>query len=173
MKSCFMKFVLPIFLFFVTHQCFAHAFYFGFAELEYNEFNQCIEGAVVLTTHDVEVAIEHDTGKHLVLSDSMFKINENKRILDQFISNGLQFLGPENALYQLDIEGLAVSLTGLVTFYFKTEPIRLNTCKVLFPMLMPHFPDQQNKVTFILRDKKETFNFIRPDTVHTLNLSYD
>lgn len=168
-----MKFVLPFFLLFLSQQCLAHAFYFGFAEIEYNEFSQCMEGSIVLTTHDVELALEHETGRHISLSDSLFRDTVSAGILNQFIARGLQFYSSDGTNYALEIEGILVSLTGLVSFYFKTEPIQSTTCQVTFPMLMSHFNEQQNKVTFILRNKKETFNFIRPDTIHTLNLTYD
>jgi hypothetical protein len=52
-------------------------------------------------------------------------------------------------------------MNGLTRFYFKTQPFK-NSEEILveYDLFMEKYKEQQNKLTIIQRDNKETFDFL-------------
>lgn len=149
----------------------AHETYFSFAEMEYNELSGKMEATLTATAHDLEKYYQKD-GKikgelsKALLDSSVFKMFESELNnhfyidLDPFGQNSTMD-GAEMVNFQL--EGFEFELTGLVRFYLSchlSRPIE-NTFGITYNLLMDTYPEQQNKLTFIHREKRATFVFLQ------------
>lgn len=138
---------------------FSHDYYFAFAEVEYNEMNGELQATLIVSTHDLENTlrkkgtIERDLSSYS--SDTSALRNIQNELLKGFsIQIGTKTLN-------LTLEGMEVQLTGLTNFYFSAKEIpSLKTISVKFDLLMDVFAEQQNKLTFIYRNTKNTYVFM-------------
>jgi hypothetical protein len=163
---------LILFLFLLTcSKATAHDTFFAFAEMEYNEISGKMEATVSVTAHDLEKyyqkegKIKGELSKEL-LDSSVFRFIEselNKHFyldLDPFGENSTMD-GVEMVNFRL--EGFEFELNGLVRFYLSCDlsrPIE-STFGITFNLLMDTNAEQQNKLTFIHREKKATFVFLQ------------
>lgn len=137
----------------------AHPFYFSFAEIEYNEFCNCLEGYISLSSHDFEELLNEQLSTKTTISMAM-----NDSLLKKEISNilnmGLSFSADKQEI-QFQLEGFETEMNGLTRFYFSTKKLS-NPKEILveYDLFMDKHPEQQNKLTLIQRNKKETFDFL-------------
>ncbi len=150
---------LLIFLFSFTSQ--AHEYYFAFAEMEYNDITQRLEASVMVSTHDLEFALEKDeifVGKISKLDAEQ----ENYKNIESYLNKHF-YCKQGNSIITFSIIGFEVGLNGITTFYLNSEPIDLNSKKnsvvFYFDLLTDHYPQQQNKLTYIFRNNKSTLVF--------------
>jgi len=144
----------------VSLSSYAHNYYFSFAEVEYNDFCGCVETSITVTTHDFEQALRKQNflNKDLQTSLQDYKL---KFQIEKFINQGFK-LSMNGQLVELKLDGNEIALNGLTTFYLSSQPVSLsNEINCHFDLMMNDFPDQQNKLTFILRGQKTTLNFIQ------------
>ena len=83
-----------------------------------------------------------------------------KKEISEILNSGLSFsVGRQEIRIQL--EGYESEMNGLTRFYFKTQPFK-NSEEILveYDLFMDKHPEQQNKLTLIQRNKKETFEFL-------------
>jgi ABC-type proline/glycine betaine transport system ATPase subunit len=136
----------------------AHAYYFAFAELEYNELSSTFEGTIIVTTHDFEEAVKQKQAQTILLSkaahdSSTFKIL-NTQLLDEFY---IEYLGQKVNFNIIDFQ---LNNRGLTEIFVNSKPCKITSeFLVNFSLLMNQFNEQENKLTFIFRGKKETFSF--------------
>ena len=152
------KLVLVAFLFLISFSASAHAYFFAFAELEYNEFTQTFEGTLIFTTHDLEDAILKHSGKAIDF-DKMTHDSLTMLVLDQEIKRGFACV---NAGQNIPFTSQDFLLTnrGTIEVYITSAKVELSKeIHFQFPALMDVFPEQENKLTFIYRGKKETLGF--------------
>lgn len=146
-----------------------HAYYFGFAEMEYKEDQGRIEVSLSLSSHDVEDVWK----KKGALTDSWAKTENNPennaRILSE-LKKGFQLnSGKITANWTLD--GYELHKNGLIYFYLHAaEMPRMKQVSIYFDLLMDAFPEQQNKVTFIHAGKKQTAVFLKDKKEQKLSL---
>jgi hypothetical protein len=137
----------------------AHPFYFSYAEIQYNEFCNCFEGFISLSSHDFEELLNEEKNTKTNISKAM---NDSllKKEISEILNSGLSFsVGRQEIRIQL--EGYESEMNGLTRFYFKTQPFK-NSQEIIveFDLFMEKYKEQQNKLTIIQRDKKVTIDFL-------------
>ena len=137
----------------------AHPFYFSYAEIEYNEFSNCFEGFISLSSHDFEELLNEKKNTKTSISKAM---NDSllKKEISEILNMGLSFSTKKQEI-QFKLEGFETEMNGLTRFYFSTEKLS-NPKEILieYDLFMDKHPEQQNKLTLIQRNKKETFEFL-------------
>ena len=157
----------------------AHEFYFAYAELAYNEMNQKFEGTLIFTTHDLERALEPKGS----LIGKLEKSDERSTLrtqLESYINQhfyirygcALDSNAYDVMCYtQFTLEGISPALNGTLECYISAPakliylPTHLGLAystflEIHFGALFETFSGQQNKLTLIYRNQKETLNFI-------------
>lgn len=138
---------------------FAHDYYFAFAEVEYDEMKGELQATLIVSTHDMENMLrkkgvtERDLSSYS--NDTIALRNIQNELLKGFsIQIGTKTLS-------LTLEGMEVQLTGLTNFYFSAKEVSaLESVSIKFDLLMDVFAEQQNKLTFIYRNTKNTYAFL-------------
>jgi len=160
---------------------FAHEFYFAFAEVEYDEMTNRIEATLTVSTHDFEYylqqkgIIQGDLNKSK--SDSLKMQLIEEEIIKHFnLSEGINVdynnKNQKPYLDQLKLDGFETNLTGTVEFYLSMNVYQpLKSIVITFDILMEQYPNQQNKLYFITRDKKRTIDFLNSKKVQIVELN--
>jgi len=148
----------------------AHQFFFAFAEIEYNEMTQKFEGSIVATTHDLEFALTKSYGLQTKLEKIDPKSPETK-ILESYLNKTLQLTytcsmdsnaADANCVSSWTIESFQLMKNGTIELYFSSIAKQVfSGLQVDFSFLMDAFPEQQNKLTFIFRNERQTMNFTK------------
>lgn len=154
-----MRNALFIFFIFISSMTFAHDYYFAFAEVEYDEMKGELQATLIVSTHDMENMLrkkgvtERDLSSYC--NDTIALRNIQNELLKGFsIQIGTKTLN-------LTLEGMEVQLTGLTNFYFSAKEVSaLESVSIKFDLLMDVFAEQQNKLTFIYRNTKNTYVFL-------------
>jgi len=137
----------------------AHPFYFSYAEIQYNEFCNCFEGFISLSSHDFEELLNEEKNTKTNISKAM---NDSllKKEISEILNSGLSFSADRQEI-PIQLEGYESEMNGLTRFYFKTQPFK-NSQEILveYDLFMEKYKEQQNKLTIIQRDNKETFDFL-------------
>jgi len=134
----------------------AHAFYFGFAEVEYNTMTEKLEMTLTVTTHDLERAFEE---KGMKIENVVSLSEEDIKNIEEYVQNHLNLINGSNQS-DFSLVGNEVFLDGTSNFYFESAPFTLTeSLEIRFDVLMDIFPDQQNKLTFYYKDKTYTAAF--------------
>ena len=159
-----------VFAFGVTS--FAHEFYFAYAELTYNELQQRFEGTIIFTTHDLERAIE-PKGSLIGKFEKLDETSSELKLIENYINQHFQITYgcalDSNAadiicMSQFTLEGIVTQLNGTIECYISSTAGALyNPVQFKFDALMERFTNQQNKLTFIYRNQKETLSFLLYD----------
>ncbi len=154
-----MKILSIVFFLSITSCAFSHAYYFGFAEMQYNLLNQTLETTLVLSAHDVEEVmkksgeISHDL--EFLVNDSLTVQALSKRIDQEFQ------VSVSGKKVTFELLGFEVLKTGLLHIYLVSNPIEISDkIQIRFSSLMNEFPEQQNKLTFIYKQLKYTAVFL-------------
>jgi hypothetical protein len=161
---------LMVFAFSVTS--FAHEFYFAFAELTYNELQQRFEGTIIFTTHDLERAIE-PKGTLIGKFEKLDETSAELKLIEHYINEHFQInygcaldSNATDAICksQFTLEGIVTQLNGTIECYISSSAGALyNPLLFKFDALMERYSNQQNKLTFIYRNQKETLSFMLYD----------
>jgi hypothetical protein len=137
----------------------SHPFYFSYAEIEYNEFCNCFEGFISLSSHDFEELLNEEKNTKTSISKAM---NDSllKKEINEILNSGLSFSAGRQEI-RIQLEGYESEMNGLTRFYFKTQPFK-NSEEIFieYDLFMDKYHEQQNKLTLIQRNKKETFEFL-------------
>jgi hypothetical protein len=153
------KFSILFFSILFTLNLSAHPFYFSYTEIEYNEFCNCFEGFISLSSDDFEEVLNEEKNTKTSISKAM---NDSllKKEISKILNMGLSFSANKQEI-QFQLEGYETEMNGLTRFYFKTEPFK-NSEEILieYDLFMNKHPEQQNKLTIIQRDKKVTIDFL-------------
>lgn len=154
-----MKILSVLFVLFFHTGVFAHAYYFGFAEMQYNVLNRTLETTLVLSAHDVEDAMkkagEINRDLEFLVADSLARQAVFTRVSRDFQVR----IG--DRLVEFQLLGFEVLSTGLLQVYLLSEPVDLKQeLHVRFSSLMAEFPEQQNKLTFLHKSLKYTAVFL-------------
>jgi hypothetical protein len=137
----------------------AHPVYFSYAEIEYNEFCNCFEGFISLSSHDFEELLNEEKNTKTSISKAM---NDSllKKEINEILNSGLSFSADRQEI-RIQLEGYESEMNGLTRFYFKTQPFK-NSEEIIveYDLFMEKYKEQQNKLTIIQRDKKVTIDFL-------------
>lgn len=161
---------LMVFAFSATS--FAHEFYFAYAELTYNELQKRFEGTIIFSTHDLERAIE-PKGSLIGKFEKLDETSAELKVIENYINQHFQITYgcalDSNAadiicMSQFTLEGIVTQLNGTIECYVSSNAGSLyNPVQFKFDALMERYTNQQNKLTFIYRDQKETLSFLLYD----------
>lgn len=156
-----MKKLVAVFVFIsVLFSANAHEYYFAFAEVEYNQSAKKLEISLEISAHDLEAEMKQSGisfEKHI---EDQTKNADFKKQLEAHIAKGFT-ISTNNSPVPLKLIGFDVMPTGLLYAYFESEPFELvEPLSITFDLLMESFPDQQNKVTFIRNNNKQTAVFL-------------
>lgn len=152
----FSSFIL--FIFACSFTSFGHAYYFGFAEMQYNQTTRQLETTLVLSTHDLEFALEKE-GKLTKALEFMYGDSTTLAHLKEKITADFSVKTDSKKL-NLALIGYEVLRNGLINVYLLSESFELGkTLEICFQNLMSEFPEQQNKLTFIEKKQKKSYVF--------------
>jgi hypothetical protein len=156
-----MKFIF-LFLssFLLSFGAWSHNYYFGFAEMQYNEINHTLETTIVLSAHDLEDVLMKsksiDKSLEFLLNDSIANLGVEKFILNSF---QVEF---DNQKADFHLVGFEISATGMIQIYLLAENVTLiEKLNITFSSMMDVFEAQQNKLTFIQNNNKQTAVFLQ------------
>ena len=142
----------------IQSNSYAHKYYFGFAEVEYNAFTQRFEATLTVTGHDLELALKNnktDAGDLVSLDSTQTLIVEN------YINEGFKIYTPTKRC-SFKLVGHESKLDGTVNFYLESTEIPESTFLTIeFELLMDTYEEQQNKVTMYYSNKMYTRAFTR------------
>jgi hypothetical protein len=165
-----MKFIF-LFLssFLLSVSAWSHSYYFGFAEIQYNEINHTLETTIVLSAHDLEDVLMKsqaiDKSLEFLISDSLANLEIEKFILNSFE------LAFDNQKADFHLLGYEISKTGMIQIYLLAENIVLQEkINVTFSTMMDVYEAQQNKLTFIQNKKKQTMVFLQNQKSSVIHL---
>lgn len=148
---------------------FSHEYYFSFAEMEYNSENKTLELTLIVSTHDVEHWLQSKGVKLKELEDHTEDSNIQKEFETKLLSGYSISYDTDKIPFKLI--GYEVLESGLTHFYFQSEKVEFkNQFTIKFDLLMDDFPEQQNKLTFIYKGKKQTFPFLQTTREQTIKL---
>lgn len=137
----------------------AHQYYFAFAEVEYNQMQEQLEGTIIFSTHDLEDVLL----KNVIISSKFDKVQHDSTSIakiGEFIFKSFKFIH-KNVEIKLSSIDFFITRNGMLEFYFKSEKVKLiESIDVEFSSLMDNFPEQQNKITFIQNGQKQTAVFL-------------
>ena len=156
-----MKFIF-LFLssFLLSVSAWSHSYYFGFAEIQYNEINHTLETTIVLSAHDLEDVLMKSKGieksLEFLINDSLANLEIEKFILNSFE------LAFDNQKADFHLLGYEISKTGMIQIYLLAENVVLKEkIDIIFSTMMDVYEAQQNKLTFIHNNKKQTMVFLQ------------
>lgn len=151
--------VILLVSFLISQSASAHNYYFGFAEMQYNEINQTLETTVVLSAHDFEDVLL----KKGLISKSLEYLTSDSAAIAAVATEVLKDLDVriKGRSAEFKTLGFEVTRNGMLQVYLLAENIVLDKeLQISFTCLMETFPEQQNKLTFIKDSKKYTAVFL-------------
>ncbi len=165
------KIVLFSLLVMCTSMSSAHNYYVGFSELKYNDFTQQFELSIELSLHDIEQELMTKKVIQRPLSTYSNDALKCAKIAAE-ITKSFLVTANEKAC-TLNYQGMEIQLNGLVTFYFSSDKLEipLASLSVQFDTLMESLKDQQNKLTFIYRNQKQSYLFLQTIKKQEIKLS--
>jgi hypothetical protein len=147
----------------------AHKYYFGFAELEYNEMQKRFEGTLIFTQHDLEVSLSKQ-GKQLQPFEHFQQDSLTLITLETEFNNSFQLFVNE-VVVKFKLIGFKSLKTGMLELYLLSDVIEFKDFfEVEFSTLMDDFPEQMNKLNFIFREKQEAITFTTTNRKKRINL---
>ena len=165
-----MKFIF-LFLssFLLSVSAWSHSYYFGFAEIQYNEINHTLETTIVLSAHDLEDVLMKSKGieksLEFLINDSLANLEIEKFILNSFE------LAFDNQKADFHLLGYEISKTGMIQIYLLAENVVLKEkIDITFSTMMDVYEAQQNKLTFIQNNKKQTLVFLQNQKSSVIHL---
>jgi hypothetical protein len=153
----------------------AHEYYFAFAEVDYNEKSAKIEATLTLSAHDFEASLQKDNviknSIDKAFLDSIEFLKIEKELNNSFSFSSVEKPQETKWISSFKIEGFQKLLNGNLEIYLSCDiPNSISLLTVQFNLMMDHFPDQQNKITFIRKRKKSTLNFTLANQIQKINL---
>lgn len=143
----------------------AHAFYFAFSEISFDEIGQRIEATLIVTAHDLDLTFESE--KCRIKSEGLNKEDCIKQV--EAYLNGHFLMEKGDYRTRFKIEGYEIKREGTIEFYLSSEwKPSFENILFTFNLLMKQFPEQQNKALIIWRNQKKTLEFLPNKTQHLI-----
>lgn len=146
-----------------------HEYFFGFAEMEFNEQENKFEISLQTTAHDFEHHMEHmgvQLGhiEKLKVEDSLFQL-ALKEVYQGFS------ISKEGKKLALKCIGYEVNLKDELFFYLQSETTdKSGKWNIEFDLMMNSFPKQQNKLNYVEKGKKTALTFLFSNKERTLEI---
>lgn len=146
----------------------AHEYFFGFAELSYNQDDGVYEGTLTVSTHDFNDWLEMRE-IDLTENDDPTKPTYFQQ-LSREIFTGFLVSANGNSI-AFEIVAMEDLNTGLTNYYFRSmKAEKSNSLDVTFDLMMNLFPQQQNKITYRDELKSSTAIFLSNKTHSSISL---
>lgn len=146
---------------------FAHQYYFGFAEVEYDYFSQRFEATLTVTSHDLELALKENgtPAGDLESLDSLQTL-----IVEKYINSNFKIESDGNTC-TFSLIGHETELNGNIHFYLESSQIEIKeSVDVEFMVLMDKYEQQQNKITLFYLERAYTLGFTRGKQRQTIQI---
>ncbi len=165
-----MKRLLILFtLTFLSFQTEAHAYFFGFAELNYNVEEGEYEGTLILSTHDVEDWLKRKEVPIITLEDHIDDY-EIHALMELEIFEGFEVKSNDQGLI-FQLIGYEILDNGMTQFYFHSNKTdKGNELDITFDLMMDEFPQQQNKINYIENNRSLTAVFLKEHRQTSISL---
>lgn len=148
----------------------AHEYYFAFGEVEYNSSTKKLEITLEISAHDLESDMKKSgikLDKHI---ENQSGNTDFKKQLEVHLAKGFS-ISVNNSPVPLSVIGFDVLPTGLLYVYLESGEVELTKSIFFkFDLLMESFPGQQNKVTFIRNNVKQTAVFLPTKPTEVISL---
>lgn len=145
----------------------AHEYYFGFAEVEYNDFSQQFEITLTLSAHDTEKVFKEQN----IFNKALEQLSDDPKgqyNIVKYLSEHFQLISNSEPL-SMELDGSEVMKNGVVNFYLHSSPTEFKeNLECRFDLFMDVFPDQENKITLLHKGKSSTIAF--PANDHSKHL---
>jgi hypothetical protein len=165
-----MKALLALSFLLLTQLVSAHAFYFAFAEMQYNEKEERFEITLRATGHDVEKYMEvinSPIGKLEECTKNPIKLKQLERAIDKGFR--LSIAGVQ---LTLELLGLEINVNDEVSFYLASRRVKKpDSLGIEFNFLMDYFDEQQNKLTIFEGGEKHYLSFLPHMTQRTFEFN--
>lgn len=164
------KVIFLLFILFCSVESYAHQYYFGFAEVEYSRLDEQLQGTLILSAHDFEEALL----KNKIIVSRFDKLPHDAATVKAIGEELFRTFKCFSEGREIRLEGLDFFLTrnGLIEFYFQSEQfVPGQALEFEFVTLMEEFPEQQNKITFILDGEKQTAAFLQDSRRRKLEMT--
>lgn len=161
------KLLLIVVLIALHSSSFAHQYYFGFAEVDYDFFSQRFEATLTVTAHDLELALTKNgtAAGDLEALDSLQTI-----IVEDYINASFKIFSNDSKC-NFKLVGHETELNGKINFYLESSEIIIeNTIDVEFDILMDNYQEQQNKITLYYQERAYTLAFTRGNQKQTIQI---
>jgi hypothetical protein len=165
-----MKLLFSLFLISgLTSFSFAHNYFFGFAEMQFNASTKTLEATIILSAHDFEDYLidSKKLNGHLEekTKDTLFCQQIENEIANTFI------VSHQNQKVRFSMLGFEVTKTGFIQIYLVAQNIDFYTdFSVEFTTLMDQYDAQQNKLTYIYNSQKQTAVFLQKQRTANIHL---
>lgn len=161
-----------LFLTFISLQSlvFSHEYYFGYAQVEYNNFSQKFEITLTLDSEDLEKSLVN-AGVNISDIENLAQDSILVSKTETYCNNHLVFSTKDQTTH-LKIIGIKVFLNGSINIYLESNAITLNnTLKIKFDVLMDEFSQQLNEADFIHKGKIQTLPFTADRRTQTIEIN--
>lgn len=130
--------------------------------MSYDETNKTLETTIILSEHDFENILL----KAQKINKSLEYLEKDSlaiRIVEQEILKNFSVSNAKDSIpFHFESIGFEVMPNGLIQIYLFAENIEaFSALQITFACLMEQFPAQQNKMTFIKKEKKYTAVFLQ------------
>ena len=146
---------------------FAHKYYFGFAEVDYDFFSQRFEATLTVTAHDLELALT----KNGTTAGSLESLDSSQTIIVEDYINASFKIKSNDSKCTFKLVGYETELTGNINFYLESSEIAIGqSIEIEFDILMDNYQEQQNKITLYYQERSYTLAFTRGNRKQTLQI---
>ncbi len=149
----------------------AHDTYFAFAEVEYNDLNGTLEATLTVSTHDLELVLTEKNLLHGALTSAHMD-STLRASIEHFINTSFHLAPLNGSSFYWTLEEIENTLVGSTNFYLSAKVNeQLTGLEVHFGLFMDRYTAQQNKLTFIYRERKTTRVFLNNKRQDTLTFT--
>lgn len=157
-----LKVNLLFFLLFVFGGVKAHEYHFAYIELEYYPTELQFQATLKVTAHDLAYITSKKHGKDYSI-EQILKTDSLHREMEQFLLAGFTLFQNNQEIF-FKTDGYEITEQGDLLFYLSSETIeRKGKLFASFPLLTHYYPDQQNKIDYLVKAKHYTVNFLAND----------
>jgi hypothetical protein len=163
-----LKSLLLLVALFVLHSTsFAHQYYFGFAEVEYDFFSQRFEATLTVSAHDFELALT----KNGTPAGDLEALDSVQSVIVEDYINACFKINSNGSKCDFTLIGHDTELNGKINFYLESSEIAIEgIIDVEFDILMDNYQEQQNKITLYYLEQIYTLAFTRGNKKQTVQI---
>ena len=142
----------------------AHEHHFAFIEVEYYPTEQQFQATLRVTAHDLAYITSKKHGKDYSI-EQILKTDSLKSELEHFLLAGFMLYQNNQEIF-FKTDGQEITAQGDLILYLSSETVeRKGKLFASFSLLTQYFPDQQNKLDYLLKGKHHTLSFLANESL--------